>query len=244
MVDVLNRSVDRALTILKCYKAEDRGLTLAEVSRRTGIHKTTALRLLATLESHRMIARLPSGMFALGAEVLRLGTLFGDTLEIAPIVRPFLQRLVQETGESASLFVKEGDFRRCLMREETTRTIREHVRVGDLLPLPLGAFGRVVDAFAAPPLDGERREPAAVPIVTLAERVPGLGSIAMPVWQSGNRFCGAVGISIPLFRATDEVVEAAVRHVAAAGEDLTRRLGGMAPEWAMPQHAHERRMNQ
>jgi DNA-binding IclR family transcriptional regulator len=225
MVDVLNRSVDRALSILKCFKAEDRGLTLTEISRRTGIHKATALRLLATLESHAMISRLSaSGVFVLGAEVLRLGTLFSDGLEIEPIVRPVLRRLVQETGESASLFIKEGDFRRCLLREETSRTIREHVRVGDLLPLPMGAFGRVIEACAQP--GGPGAELSGMPIVTMAERVPGLGSIAMPVWQSGNRFCGAVGISMPLFRASEKAVEDAVRHVRKAGEELTRLLGG------------------
>lgn len=227
MTDVLNRSVDRALTILKCYTAEDRGVTLTEISKRTGIHKTTALRLLATLESHGMIARAPSGAFWLGVEVLRLGTLFNDALEIGPTVRPILQRLVAETGESASLFVKEGNFRRCLVREETSRTIREHVRVGDLLPLPMGAFGRVIEAFAEP--EAGIGEPVEVPIVTRAERIPGLGSVATPVWQSGNQFCGAVGISIPMFRASDQAFEAAARHVRAAGEELTRLLGGTIP---------------
>ncbi|MBV6306635.1 IclR family transcriptional regulator [Candidimonas humi] len=230
MVDVLNRSVERALTILKCYGAEDRGLTLAEISRRTGIHKATALRLLATLESHGMIARAPSGAFTLGAEVLRLGTLFADALEVAPIVRPILQRLVQATGESASLFVKEGNFRRCLVREETRSTIREHVRVGDLLPLPMGAFGRVIEAFGG----AEPQEPVAIPIVTRAERVPDLASIATPVWQSGSHFCGAVGISIPLFRASDEAIGSAVRLVRDAGEELTRLLGGTHSRLAVP----------
>jgi DNA-binding IclR family transcriptional regulator len=230
MVDVLNRSVERALSILKCYRAEDRGLTLAEISRRTGIHKATALRLLATLESDAMISRGPSGAFTLGAELLRLGTLFADGLEVAPIVRPILQRLVQATGESASLFVKEGDFRRCLVREETSRTIREHVRVGDLLPLPMGAFGRVIEAFGTP----ERMLQADVPIVTRAERVPDLASIATPVWQSGGDFCGAIGISIPIFRASDEAIDAGVRLVHDAGQELTRLLGGRHPGPALP----------
>jgi DNA-binding IclR family transcriptional regulator len=230
MVDVLNRSVERALTILKCYGAEDRGLSLAEISRRTGIHKATALRLLATLESHGMIARVPTGGFALGAEVLRLGTLFADGLEVAPIVRPILRRLVEATGESASLFVKEGDFRRCLVREETSRTIREHVRVGDLLPLPMGAFGRVIEAFGGP----DPLVPVEIPIVTRAERVPGLASIATPVWQSGSHFCGAVGISMPLFRVSEDAINAAVRLVRDAGEELTRLLGGTHTRLAVP----------
>jgi DNA-binding IclR family transcriptional regulator len=230
MADVLNRSVDRALTILKCYTAEDRGLTLAEISRRTGVHKATALRLLATLQSHGMIARAPTGMFTVGAEVLRLAALFTDALDVAPIVGPVLQRLVALTGESASLFVKEGAFRRCVLREETARTVRGHVRVGDLLPLPMGAFGRVIEAFAGP---GPVR-PVDVPIITLAERIPDMGSVATPIWQSGNRFCGAIGVSIPLFRANDDAVNNAVRHVREAGEEVTRLLGGRHPAAAVP----------
>ena len=229
----MNRSVDRALGILKCYRAEDRGLTLTEISRRTGIHKATALRLLATLEFHGMVARAQSGAFSLGAEVLRLGTQFSNALEVGPIVTPILRRMVEITGESASLFVKEGDFRRCLLREETRNPIREHVRVGDLLPLPMGAFGRVIEAFADRQA-GVAAAPVAVPIVTLAERVPDLGSVATPVWQSGSGFCGAIGISIPMFRATDEAVAMAVRHVRAAGEELTRLLGGVPPAGAVP----------
>ena len=226
MTDLLIRAVDRALAILECFRPGDQSLTLSQIAARTSLSKATAIRLLATLERRAMVARTASGSYALGPALLRLGTLFMDSLDVAAIVNPSLARMVDATGESAAFFVREGAFRRCLLRADSPRTLRDHVRVGDLLPLPLGAFGRVIEAFDdahAPPYAGD------LPIVTRGERVAQLASIAMPVWGPGDRFRGAVGLAVPLFRLTDDLLATGTRLVRQEAEGLTRQMGGAAP---------------
>ena len=70
------RAVDRALAILRTFEDGGDALTLVEIARRAGLHLTTALRLLGTLESHGFVQRLPAGGYALGPQLLVLGERF------------------------------------------------------------------------------------------------------------------------------------------------------------------------
>ena len=233
-------AVNRALSILKCFNAGDQALSLSEISRRTGLDKATGLRMLATLEHHSMIMKTEGGAYRLGPELLHLGTLFGGSFDFTDIIKPALRRLTEITGESASFFVKEGIFRRCILRVESPHTVRDHVHVGDLLPLPLGAFGRVITAFGNPecPPAGN----VGLPIVTKGERVAEMASIAMPVWGPKQGFRGALGVSLPIFRLDAKMVKLASAHVLIEADGLTRRLGGTS-EVTFPIRENRKRSN-
>ena len=75
------RAVDRALALLLAFGDDDPALPLAEIARRTGLHMTTALRLLGTLERHGFVQRVAGG-YALGPQLLVLGERFRRGLEI------------------------------------------------------------------------------------------------------------------------------------------------------------------
>ncbi|MGQ3281214.1 MAG: IclR family transcriptional regulator, partial [Shinella sp.] len=146
-------AVERALDVLDCFQVSHPALKLSELSLRTGLHKTTALRLVRTLESAGYVVRRPDGRWRLGPSVARLGARYTATFDSELTLLPPLQELSRTSGESASVFVREGDIRICIARVEGPSPIRHAQRVGRALPLHLGAPGKVLLAFS-----GERGE--------------------------------------------------------------------------------------
>lgn len=216
------RAVDRALALLDAFREEEAPLPLADLARRSGLHLTTALRLLGTLESHGFVKRLPSGGYVLGAALLLLGERFRRNLRLDDHVLPALERLRQESGESATFFVRDGDLRRCLLRLESPHPVRDFARVGEAQPLGIGAHGRALLAL-------ESAAEARLPIISRGERLRDVAAIAAPVLGAGGQVVGSIGITMPLYRfdATAEqlcaalVMREALAATAALGGDPT-----------------------
>ena len=68
-------ALDRAFSILFAFRPGDYALTLAELAARTGLYKSTILRLAGSLIQHRMLFRLEDGRYQIGAAPLMLGAL-------------------------------------------------------------------------------------------------------------------------------------------------------------------------
>ena len=229
-------AADRALTVLSAFRKGDRALPLAELAARTGLVKSTIMRLAVSLEAHGYLAREGDGSYRLDAEVLRLGTIYTQSFRMEAHVVPVLEGLVARTGETAAFYVRRGEQRLCLFRADSPHLLRMHVRVGDALPLDNSAIAQVLRAFSPRPL------PAYVaaldlPIVTMGATDPHTGAIAAPVFGPGDALAGALALSAPVSRWTPEVVAAARPVLAEAAATLTRRLGGEMPE--LPRAAAE-----
>ena len=211
------RAVDRALVLLRAFRDDDGPLPLTELSRRAGLNMTTALRLLGTLESHGFIKRLPSGGYMLGATLLLLGDVFKRSLRLEHHVMPALERLRAESRESAAFFVREGDQRRCVFRLDSPQIVRDVAHVGEAQPLGRGAHGRSLVALDT----GE-----SLPVVTRGERLPQIAAIACPVLNAAGEVAGSIGISVPLYRFTDETEALCAPLVMREAIAMTRDLGG------------------
>ncbi|GAA4339497.1 IclR family transcriptional regulator [Pigmentiphaga soli] len=215
-------SVERALAILNVFQHNDDALTLHEIANRTGLYKSTILRLLASLLRFRCVQQLPDGRYQLGHAVLHWGSVYQASLRLEDIVVPVLSDLADQTGEGASFFRREGDVRLCLFRIDSQRSIRDHMHAGDILPLQTGAAGRVLLEFdpSVPKL------PRAAVIVTIGEREPDIAAVAAPVFGAGRALRGAVAISGPASRFKREAIGRFSQSVRAAAIELTRRFGG------------------
>ena len=69
-------AVDRALSILDAFTESDAKLSLAEISKRTGLYKSTVLRLMKSLEKFGYMFRSEDGAYSLGSKTLFLGSLY------------------------------------------------------------------------------------------------------------------------------------------------------------------------
>ena len=218
-------AVNRALSILSCFTDRDERLNLTEIAKRTGLYKSTVLRLIESLELQGFLVRHDRG-YSLGAELMRLGSLYARQFRLEDRVRPLLNRLVEETGESASFYRREGQRRICLFRRDSPLAIREHVREGDILSLDKGAGGRVLKTFPGKSPDEWRRMVGDLPYVAYGERDNETGSAAVPIFGLDDELIGAITVSGPMSRFTPDRVERIRAAVMAVGRELSQTLGG------------------
>jgi DNA-binding IclR family transcriptional regulator len=217
-------AVDRALSLLAAFKSGERALALQDLAERTRQHKSTVLRLLASLQHAQLILRLEDGRYCLGPGLARLHAVYASSFSMENVVLPALQELMKSTGESAAFHVRQGDSRLCLYRVDSPQPVRDHIRAGDLLPLDRGAGGHVLLAFSGAggaKYERIRREGV---LVLSGDRVPELAGISAPCFDARGCLVGAVTLTMPTGR-----LDAGYRHpVVAAARAITRGLGGDA----------------
>ena len=214
-------AVDKALSLLSAFRPGDTALGLAELAERTRLYKSTALRLIASLEHARLLQRRADGLYALGPALARLHGLYAASFSLEAEVLPVLQALVARTRESAALHVRQGEQRLCLYRVDSPQPLRDHLRAGDLLPLEQGAGGRVLLAFGGARGKAHEQIRAQGYAELDGDRVEGLAGIAAPVFKLGGELVGALTLSLPSSRLKPQLA-AEVRR---AARDLSRRLG-------------------
>lgn len=218
-------AVDRALGLLGAFRAGDTALGLAELAARSGLYKSTVLRLLASLVHARLLQRLADGRYALGPELARLHAVYQASFSLESQALPVLQALVASTRESAALHVRHGAQRLCLCRVDSPQLLRDHTRAGDLLPLDRGAGGRVLLAFSGQrgALYAQIRRDGH--LLRTGDRVPELTGISAPVWGADGGLVGALTLTLPEQRLRPGLLA----QVVAAAAQLSARLGGSAP---------------
>lgn len=219
-------AVDRALSILDSFDEHSPTLTLAELARRTGLYKSTLLRLAASLERANYLRRLGDGSFSLGPALLKLGELYQESFDLERYVMPTLRQLVDKTGESASFYVREGEVRVCLHRiNSTAHRVLHYVTPGTALELRTGAAGRILLAFTEPALAGYEAERRDLLAVDHTDRKSDTAAIASPVFGPKG-FVGALSLAGPRFRFSDEAIQEMSSTVHLKAEELSAALGG------------------
>jgi len=219
------QSVERALALLEAFGLDDAGLTLAELAARTGLHKSTLLRLAETLLRRRYLERLTDGRYRVGAAAFRLGSMFSNNQVPGDTLRREMRGLLDGVEESVGFYVVDGDERVCLYRMNVDRPLGYRMRVGDTRPLPEAATGRVLAAFRG--ADGEPYSTirARGSWAAAGERDPDLASVSAPVFGQGQALLGALTVGGPRRRVVmaQSVIEIALRAAAAR---CTEALGG------------------
>lgn len=227
-------AVDRALSLLAAFRADDAALALAELAERTQLHKSTALRLLASLEHARLLQRLDDGRYALGGEVARLHGIYAATFSLDRVVMPVLRQLVAATGESAAYHVRQGQApnqtRLCLYRVDSPHPVRDHIRAGDVLPLHQGTGGRVLSAFGAGddsrrPTPSDKRIWARIRadgfITAVGDRLAEVAGVSAPVFHADGSIAAALTLTMPVHRFDERFVG----QVLKAARQLSGRVG-------------------
>jgi Transcriptional regulator len=250
----MSESAGKALDLL-FYLARMTGpVTLAKLSRDTGMNKATALRYLNVLESRGVSEKSPAG-WSLGLALFELGSHVPVRSIVVERVRPFLERLARETGESANLACLSGSSAIYLDRAEAERSLRMRSVPGDRLPLYCTGVGKAILSLlsedrmrailGAGPLpkinDKTITDPEEVIREAVAARKTGYGldreeyetgltCMAKPLRLPGSDFAGAISVSGPTVRlrdpaAQDRFVDCLSRAAAEAQTSLEAAAG-------------------
>jgi len=221
-------AVDRALAILDAFTDQDPKLSLAELAKRTGLYKSTAIRLAKSLEKGCYLHRSEDGAYRLGTKVLSLGAMYQKHFGTAEVVPQILRQIVDELHEGASFYVRDEAQRLCLHRVESPRAVRDTIHVGDRLPLTVGAGGHVILAFSG--LTGAKYDEIrrSMYAASFGERDPETAAVACPVFGLDQKFIGALSVSGPRYRIEALGVHAILPVLFRHARNLTRTLGGNA----------------
>ena len=224
-------AVDRALSLLAVFQPGDEALSLADFAARTGLYKSTVLRLLASLEHAALIRRRDDGRYGLGPEIARLHNLYAAAFSLDLTVPPVLRELVAATGESAAYHVKQGHgadaVRVCLYRVDSPHPIRDHIKAGDVLPLARGTGGRVLTAFDPALTAASAKERVLFAKIRkdgyfseVGDRLADVAGISAPVRDAKGALVAAVTLTMPAHRYD----KAYIAPVLAAAQALSARL--------------------
>lgn len=247
------RSVDRAAALLLALgdSAGEAGVT--ELARRLGLHKSTASRLLATLQRRGLVEQdEETGKYHLGLVVIRLADRAERTLDLRGIALPELERLARATRETVSLGVIQGDAYLTVAQVDGPNMVATPDWTGRTSPLHCTASGKVLLAALAErdvlriakaglaartertitrlePLMEELAKVRRRGFATaFSEWIDGTNGIAVPVLDARGRTIASLAVWGPAYRVApsrgSEIV-AAARSAAAA---VTMRLGGPA----------------
>ncbi len=237
------RAVERALDILLCFtKASD--LTLTEIASRVGLHKSTAHRLLASLEGKGFILRdSATDKYRLGFRLWELSANLSQSDDSGLVLLPEMVRLRDQLGETISLYVRDGLERVRIQAVQSNHGIRRVAPVGARMPLYVGASSKVLVAFAEPAVLEQLLASADWPsglerdafrqqlgetrrlgyATSVEEREPGAAAVSAPILARGGRLAAALAVSGPANRLTLEKMQ---EHAPLITE-AARRMGTM-----------------
>ncbi|MBX4892083.1 IclR family transcriptional regulator [Rhizobium bangladeshense] len=219
-------AVERAASLLEAFTDRDFSLSLGELSRRVELDKSTVLRIARSLAKHGLLVRNEDGSWRLGPKLMKLGNIYQSTFRASDIIEPLLAQLVDQTGESAAVYAREGDERVCLFRHDSHQSIRHSARVGDTMPLDLGAPGRVILAFngkTGSVYDEIRHKGF---YATFGERDPQVASLAVPIFRDGDKLFGSLALTGPPARFTEEAIKRNLETLQMAARRLSAAMGG------------------
>jgi IclR family transcriptional regulator, acetate operon repressor len=254
----MSESAGKAIDLLFYLARTEGDVTLARLSRDTGMNKATALRYLAVLES-RGVAERHNGGWSLGLALYELGTRVPVRSLVVERVRPHLECLARETGETANLACLAGGSAVYLDRAEADRSLRMRSVPGYRLPLYCTGVGKAILSIL--PEDRARAILGTAPLPRINDRTmvdpaeimeeagrsriagygldreeyeTGLTCMAIPIGLPESDFYGAMSVSGPTARMRDEAVRAkmldALRRSAEAAIEALRNGKSVKPD--------------
>ncbi len=241
------QSVERALDLFAAVVRADGSAGVTELSGAGGLPVATVHRLLAALGAKGFVVRdRETRRYSVGPVAVDVASRIQARNGLADLAAPFLQELVELTGESANLAVLDGSAAMYVAHVASARTVRMFTEAGNRAPLHASGTGKVLLAHLPDDrrealvgtlnlephthrtiVDREalRRELARVrragAAVDNGEFEDGVRCIAVPVRDAGHGVVAAVSVSGPASRLTSERAAALVPQIQAVSARLS-----------------------
>lgn len=249
------QSLCRALSILNVIADVDNGLTMSEIAQRTGLPVSTTHRLLTTLQHERYVRyENDLSLWRMGVQAFIIGNAFVRSRDIIATSRPFMNALMEKSGETVNLAVADQGECIYLAQVECRQMMRVQAKPGSRVPIHSSAVGKAL--LAAMPTEKtlkfiKMREFERATDKTVIdqkalsreidevrengyacddeEHCVGLRCVASAIYDEFGEPIAAVSLSGPRARIEDErfpVLGAMVRETAA---EITAAMGGVVP---------------
>jgi|Cm1ome_3_1110798.scaffolds.fasta_scaffold23813_2 DNA-binding IclR family transcriptional regulator len=227
-----NQSLVRGLMILEQFYISQSSLGISELSKLTGLHKSTVHRLVATLEEIQWLHRTEGDKFQIAIKPIVLGRKAAQQVASLTITHDFLRELRDRLQETVVLTMIVENEIICVDKANSHQSLNCSSEIGKVYPCHAGATGFGVllgmDEFEArsflekKPLERYtdhtitdidalmlryRKERSQGYTIASGQKDSGITGIAMPLWFPAEKTYGSLGVLTPDYRITEETKE-------------------------------------
>lgn len=238
--------IDRAVLLMDALSKYEHPVSLKFLAADTGLHPSTAFRILSSLIVHRLVDKNDGGDYQLGNRLLSWGDRVHSRLDLRKEARPIMAWLRDQTGETVNLTIREEDEVVYIERVTGQHAIRVEQVIGSRAPLHVTAVGKLMLGDLGEQAVHEYVERTGLPEFTKntltdeqaliaqtrqdlengfaldnEEAELGVGCIGVVIRDSAGTPVAGLSISAPIERRKSDWVAAVIE----AGKKLSNRLG-------------------
>jgi DNA-binding IclR family transcriptional regulator len=238
--------IDRVAALLDALAAGPDSQSLKLLSAETGLHPSTAYRILDALGAHGLVERTTTGQYRLGVKLLRLGSKVRENVDMLREAKPIMEALRSELGETVNLTVREGDEVVYVERAVPARMMRVEQLIGSRAPLHVTAVGKLFLAEGGEKACRQYAKRSGLPRFTPntltqpnrlwaeaeecqrngyaldnEEAELGVACIGVPIRDASGKMVAGLSVSAPRERRQ----KSWIAQVRKAGAELSARLG-------------------
>jgi len=243
-------AVDRALRILRLLRSEGRELTLAEIAKSTGWHKSSVQRLLATLSHHGFIGRdQMTKRYSLGITLAEYGRVALNNIDIRQLAKPYLKELSDYSGETAVLAILDNTKMVMIDKREPLNQIRASPFIGTRFPATATSNGkallawlpeeRVAHMLVVEGLPSPTRNSITKPAAYRADLAvvrqrgyaidreefqDGVSGVSAPIFDPRRQVIATISLVGPAFRMSEDKIRDYGEKCAAVAAEMTLSL--------------------
>lgn len=234
-------TLQNAIRLLNLFSIDQPELSVTEIADKLEIAKSTAHRILISLESEGLMIKEPkNSLYRLGVSFLSLGNVITKNMRLYNFSSNILNSLQQSTGETASLMVLEHDYSYIINIQESDYPIRYSAYIGQKEPVYRSSTGLVILSFQSAKIIHSFKEKGLIPIedfqqkmdfiqlhgyyVSIDEFYENVTSIAVPVRNGRGEVIAALSISGPSERVFLDKIPSFAKKMFSASEQLTKTL--------------------
>ena len=238
--------LERGLRLLQLFRPGRAEIAAPEIARELELPRSTAFRLLQTLEELEFVERNSGGAWRLGPAVLRLGFEFVASQDVAEHGRDVVEKLCADTGASSQLAIRDARELVVVLKSNPSSTLVSNVQVGTRMPAHATVLGRLLlqdaDLRKLYPEGRLKQHTAQTPrsvaelekliaqdrargyAVSESAYESGISAGAAPVRNHEERVVAALSVIVPQPRLEPKRREALIQKAVAAAGELSRRL--------------------
>lgn len=238
----------KATRILDAFSVREPELSVAELASRADLPPTTCLRLVRNLASDGLLERV-GDRYRIGLAVIRWASSALESRSLVRLSGSTLDRLRDESGESALLCVRDGSSVVLVGLANSRQSVARTLHIGEVSPLHAGSTGKVFLAFdreayySLPSsknlialtentiVDRDRLETEIAAIrragyaSSLEEKNLGAAGITAPIFDQSSKMVAAVGLTGPMTRMGKSFISRYAGAVKQAATEISAALG-------------------
>ena len=238
--------IGRLSSLLDVIATHDEPVSLKILSAETGLHPSTAFRILSSLAEQGFVERTARGNYQLGVKLMQLGSRVSSSVDIRKVALPLMEQLRDRLGETVNLAIREGDEVVYIERALAKRMMRVEQVIGSRAPLHVTAVGKLILGALGEEACSSYAKRSKLPAYTVnthtraaalkqeciaaakagyaldnEEAELGVGCIGTLVHDAGGHAIAGLSVSAPIERRRDEWI-AVVMETAA---QISKQLG-------------------